>query len=381
MKSEVCARSGQLTAWARLLVLAASLGGFAQACSSTGDGPGTSAVAGSSAAGSAGSNGSSGSSGGATGTAGATAGSGGSTGGSAGSAGNTGFGGQAGSSAGAGGTAGNGGQAQPVELHITTSNIRYGTADDGVNAWEERRELLFEVLKAQAFDSVGLQEALDFQLKELDVAMPEYARVGVGRDDGKTKGEYSAIMYVKARYEAVSSGTFWFSDTPEVPGSMSWGNTLPRICTWARLKNLASGGHYYQYNVHLDHLSQPSREKSAQLLAARIAARPDQADPVIVTGDFNAEPDNLTMTYLLGAAKIGDMQTPFVLKDAWLELHAADPESTTHHSFMGGATGGIHIDYVMYGPGITTKSAEIIRTHDGDVYPSDHYPLTAVLSL
>jgi endonuclease/exonuclease/phosphatase family metal-dependent hydrolase len=359
--------------------LAASLAGFAQACSSTGHGPGNSAAAGSSASGAAGSNGS----GGASGTAGAAAGSGGNTGGAAGSAGSAaGLGGQAGGNAGAGGgTAGSGGQAEPLELRITTSNIRYGTANDGVNAWEERRELLFEVLKAQAFDSVGLQEALDFQLKELDVAMPEYARVGVGRDDGKTKGEYSSIMYVKARYEAVSSGTFWFSDTPEEPGSMSWGNTLPRICTWARLKNLASGGHYYHYNVHLDHLSQPSREKSAQLLAARIAARPDQADPVVVTGDFNAEPDDLTMTYLLGKAEIAGMSTPFTLKDAWLELHAADPESTTHHSFMGGATGGIHIDYVMYGPGITTKSAEIIRTHEGDVYPSDHYPLTAVLSL
>ncbi len=277
--------------------------------------------------------------------------------------------------------AGSGGQAQATELRITSSNIRYGTADDGVNAWGKRRELLFKVLTDQTFDSAGLQEALAFQLDELDVALPTYGRVGVGRDDGKTKGEYSAIVYLKARYEAVSSGTFWFSDTPETPGSMSWGNTLPRICTWARLKNIATGRHYYHYNVHYDHLSQPSRERSSQLLAARIAQRAEQADPVIVTGDFNAEPDNLAITYLLGTASVDGMQNPFKMQDAWLDFHASESDSTTHHAFMGGTTGGIHIDYVMYGPGVMSKSAEIVRTHEGDVYPSDHYPVSAVLTL
>jgi endonuclease/exonuclease/phosphatase family metal-dependent hydrolase len=276
------------------------------------------------------------------------------------------------------------GAAAATELRITTSNIRYGTADDGVNAWDKRRELLFTVLKAQDFDSVGLQEALDFQLKELDVELSDYSRVGVGRDDGKTKGEYSAILYKKAKYEAVANGTFWFSDTPEVPGSMSWGNTLPRICTWARLKNLQTGGYYYHFNVHLDHISVPSRQKSSQLLAARIVARPEQADPVIVTGDFNAEPvmgDEVTIPYLLGTAKIDDMQNPFVMEDAWLKLHPGDPDDTTHHSFKGGTTGGIHIDYIFYGPKVSATSAEIVHTHEGDVYPSDHYPVSAVLSV
>jgi endonuclease/exonuclease/phosphatase family metal-dependent hydrolase len=296
-----------------------------------------------------------------------------------GGAGSGGSGGNAGGGAGGGG--GSGGDAPLIELRITSSNIRYGTAADGINVWAERKALLFQVLTDQMFDSAGLQEALAFQLEELDAALPNYARVGVGRDDGEEQGEFSAILYNEQKYEAASSGTFWFSDTPEVPGSMSWGNTITRICSWVRLKNLQTGRHYYHFNVHFDHLSQPSREKSSQLLAKRIAERPEQADPVVVTGDFNAEPDNLAITYLFGTAMFENAQTPFTVKDAWLDLHAADTNSTTYHAWNGGMTGGTHIDYVMFGPGITAKSAEIIFDHEGDVYPSDHYPVSAVLTL
>jgi endonuclease/exonuclease/phosphatase family metal-dependent hydrolase len=311
--------------------------------------------------------------GGASGGAGATGGQAGASAGSGGSAGSAGGGG--------GGAGGSGGDAPLAELRITSSNIRYGTANDGINAWDERKALLFRVLTEQMFDSAGLQEALAFQLEELDTALPAYGRVGVGRDDGEEQGEFSAILYDETRYEAVASGTFWFSDTPEVPGSMSWGNTLPRICSWARLKHLETGRHYYHFNVHFDHLSQPSREKSSQLLAQRIAERPEQADPVVVTGDFNAEPDNLAITYLLGTAMFENAQTPFTVKDAWLELHAADTNSTTYHAWNGGMTGGTHIDYVMFGPGMTAKSAEIIFDHEAEVYPSDHYPVSAVFTL
>jgi endonuclease/exonuclease/phosphatase family metal-dependent hydrolase len=297
-----------------------------------------------------------------------------------GQAGQVGSGGQAGSAAQAG-AGGQAGSAATVELHITTSNIRYGTADDGVNAWDKRKALLFQVLHDQAFDTAGLQEALVAQLADFDTAMPEYGRVGVGRNDGKTAGEYSAILYLKARYEVVDSGTFWLSDTPEVPGSMTWGNTLPRICTWARFKNLQTGLHYYHYNLHLDNVSQPSREKSAQLVAARIAARVEQSERVILTGDFNAVPSDLAVTYLLGTENIDNAHTPVTLIDAWLLLHPADPASNTFHSFNGGTSSDSHIDYIMFGTGVTAKSAEIIRTHDGAVYPSDHYPVSAVFEL
>lgn len=289
---------------------------------------------------------------------------------------------QGGGTAGVGGTSGSGGGggAAGRELRVTSSNIRYGTADDGDKAWPLRKALLFQVLKAQAFDSAGLQEALQAQLEELDVALPEYGRVGVGRDDGEEKGEFSPILYAKERYEVASSGTFWLSDTPELPGSKTWGNTLPRICSWARLKHKACGRHYWHYNVHLDHLSQPSREKSAQLVAQRMAARAEQSEPVILTGDFNAEPGNLAVTYLVGGQSIEAQKSPVALTDAWLTLHEGDAASGTFHSFNGG-TDGIHIDYVMFGRGVSAKSAAIVTTHDGALYPSDHYPVSAVLTL
>lgn len=283
--------------------------------------------------------------------------------------------------AGATGEAGAGGAGNALSLRITTSNIRFASEDDGVNVWPARKALLFQVLKTQAFDSAGLQEALAAQLADFATEMPEFGQIGVGRNDGKTKGEYASILYSKARLAVASSGTFWFSDTPEVPGSKSWGNDLPRICTWARLQDLKTGRHYWHYNVHLDSDSQPSREKSVVLLAQRMAARAEPTEPAILTGDFNAEPNNLAVTYLLEQQLIEGAKAPFALQDAWLLLHPADPESRTSHKFRGGATGGGHIDYIMFGTGVRASSAEITRTHEGDVYPSDHYPVSATLEL
>jgi endonuclease/exonuclease/phosphatase family metal-dependent hydrolase len=173
-------------------------------------------------------------------------------------------------------------------------NIRYGTANDGDNSWPFRRDFVLQVIADQAPDILGIQEALNFQVDELSSGLDGYALVGVGRDDGRSEGEYAAILYLAARFELQETGTFWLSDTPEIPGSASWGNRVTRICTWARLRDRNSGISFYAYNVHLDHESQPSRERSAELLAARIASR-THPDPVIVTGDFNAGEQNSAM--------------------------------------------------------------------------------------
>lgn len=367
----------------RWLLLLAT--GLSFACSSTSEAPTFGSAA---AAGTSGSTTQAGAGGSATtspgGTATTLAGAAGSSGGISG---NAGVGGTEASSAGRvgsateAGAAGAGGTDSALQLRITTSNIRFATDEDGINAWPARKALLFQVLEGQAFDSAGLQEALAAQLADFATDMPEYGQIGVGRNDGKTKGEYAAILYLKQRLAVASSGTFWFSDTPEVPGSMSWGNDLPRICTWARFQDLATGRHYYHYNVHLDSDSQPSREKSVVLLAQRMATRAEPAEPVILTGDFNAEPNDLAVTYLLDQQSIDNAKAPFTLQDAWLLLHPADPESRTSHKFKGGATGGGHIDYIMFGSGVSAGSAEITRTHEGDVYPSDHYPVSATLEL
>ncbi|HEX7086759.1 MAG TPA: endonuclease/exonuclease/phosphatase family protein, partial [Vicinamibacterales bacterium] len=188
--------------------------------------------------------------------------------------------------------------AAAAPLTVMSFNIRYGTANDGDNRWELRRDLLFDVLREEDADIIGLQEALHFQIQEIVAAVPAYASVGVGRDDGKEKGEHSAILFRKERLRVLDSGTFWFSDTPEVPGSTSWGNRITRICTWARFAD-ERGGSFYVFNLHLDHESQPSRERSVQLLAQRIRGRAVTGDPVIVTGDFNVGEDNGAIRWLL----------------------------------------------------------------------------------
>jgi endonuclease/exonuclease/phosphatase family metal-dependent hydrolase len=236
------------------------------------------------------------------------------------------------------------------------------------------------VFKRQDADVVGIQEGLDQQLKDIEAAVPGYTRVGVGRDDGKTKGEYSAIYYRTSRFDLDASGTFWFSDTPEVVGSKTWGNDLPRICTWAHLVEKTTGYGFYQFNVHLDAYVQVAREKSAVLLMQRFVARPVAADPAIVTGDFNAGESNTVNQYMRGAASIESAQNPLPLADSFRVLHPNDTDVGTSHGFKGG-TSGAKIDYIYLMPGETALAAEIDHTHDGARYPSDHYPVTATVKL
>ena len=247
-------------------------------------------------------------------------------------------------------------------------NVRYGTAADGENEWTARRELLFDTIRRQDSDLVGLQEALDFQIDEIVGAAPVYAVVGVGRDDGRKSGEYSAILFRKDRLHVAEAGTFWFSDTPAVPGSKSWGNNITRICTWARFVDRDGRG-FWLFNVHLDHESQPSRERSTQLLLERIEARPVR-EPVIVTGDFNAGESNPAMLRLTG---------PFL--DSFRVLHPDEESVGTFNAFKVGTAGRDKIDYVLVEPGTDVIRAEIVRASRNGRYPSDHFPVVASVRL
>ncbi len=254
-------------------------------------------------------------------------------------------------------------------------NIRYGTAKDGENEWPARRALLFDVIRESDPDLVGLQEALAFQIDEISTTLPGYAVVGVGRDDAARAGEFSAILFKKDRFRVADAGTFWFSDTPEVPASKSWGNSITRICTWARFIDRDGRG-FYHFNLHLDHQSQPSRERRTVLLRQRITARAFAADPVIVTGDFNVGERNPALSTLVAK---DDASTPFV--DTYRALHPAETVVGTFNGFKMGNTGGEKIDYVLVQPGTEVLSAEIIRTSRNDRYPSDHFPVVARVRL
>jgi endonuclease/exonuclease/phosphatase family metal-dependent hydrolase len=261
-------------------------------------------------------------------------------------------------------------------LTVMSFNIRYGTASDGENHWSRRRELLFDVVREQNADLIGVQEALAFQIDEILVAAPGYAVVGVGRDDGKAKGEFSAILFRRDRFRVADSGTFWFSDTPAVPGSKSWGNNITRISTWARFVD-RDGSAFWHFNLHLDHQSQPSRERSTELLLQRIMARTVPTEPVVVTGDFNVGEDNLAIKTLL-SAKSG-AAAPFL--DTFRVRHPQATEVGTFNSFTFGKPGQDKIDYVLVQPGTDVLAAEIIRTSRNERYPSDHFPVVARITL
>jgi endonuclease/exonuclease/phosphatase family metal-dependent hydrolase len=248
-------------------------------------------------------------------------------------------------------------------------NIRYGTAQDGPNAWPLRRELVFQTIRDQAPDVVGIQEALAFQLDELDEALPRYRRVGVGRDDGEAAGEFAAVLFDRDRYRVLDEGTFWFSDTPSVPGSMDWGNGITRICTWVRLRDHQTGRSFFVYNVHWDHESQVSRERSAVLLVERIRTRAGQDDPVIVTGDFNAGESNPAFTYLLSHGLI----------DTFREAHPTATSVGTFNAFRG-VSDGDKIDAVLVSNGWDVIDAGIVGSNDDGRYPSDHFPVVAQLT-
>lgn len=271
-----------------------------------------------------------------------------------------------------------------LEVKIMTFNIRYGAANDGQNHWKNRREMVFEVIRKQRSDVIGLQEALRFQIDEIRKAAPVYGEIGVAREDGKINGEYSAILYRTDRFSVGEAGTFWLSDTPEAPGSNQWGGACVRICTWARLVENSTGKAFYAFNLHLDHVSQSAREKSAVLVIQRIRSR-NFEEPFVLTGDFNSGESNSVITYLKGETTLmgadgATSKSPITMVDTFRVLHSDVKDVRTAHEFKGTRQGN-KIDFVFVQPAVKVLDAEILYDNVDGRYPSDHFPVTARLVL
>lgn len=267
--------------------------------------------------------------------------------------------------------------APPPALRVMTFNIRYGTAPDGDHVWALRRPLVERVINDFNPVVLGVQEALHFQLNDLAETLRQYEVIGVGRDDGRQLGEYSAILYDRLRLEPLQQGTFWLSDTPERPGSMTWGNRYVRIATWARFRDRATRATFYVFNTHWDHESQPAREKSAALILQRIAQRSFKSEPVLLMGDFNAGEDNAAFRTLLGG---GQAPAPVSLFDTFRALHPNATDVGTYHAFKGNRTGA-KIDAILATPGFRVLDAGLVHLVENGRYPSDHFPVTATVTL
>lgn len=265
-----------------------------------------------------------------------------------------------------------------TRLRVMSFNIRYGTADDGPNAWELRRELVLKTVRQYAPDFLGTQEGLAFQVEYLAENLPGYHMLGVGRDDGERQGEYAAIFARADRLDFGNGGTRWLSESPTRPGSRSWGASQPRIATWGKytLRESPHAG-LLLFNTHFDQRSEMAREQSARLLRGWIdeLAATLNSFPVIVTGDFNATEEDLPYQIL----RDGTGGPPLV--DAYRQAHpAGSDDELTRHDFAA-QRHGRRIDWILHSPHFHTLEADIDRTPFNGQHPSDHYPVTATLQM
>lgn len=263
------------------------------------------------------------------------------------------------------------GNTTAAELEILTFNIRYPNREDGENFWSHRIEFVASVMRERMPDIIGVQEAMRSQLDDVRKHLPEYGEIGVGRDDGRQAGEYSAILFRKDRLEPKETGTYWLSATPEVPGSRTWKNVCPRVCTWARFRHAASGRTFYLFNTHWDNASAEARTNGSKLMAERIRARSAAQDPIIVTGDFNCAESS---------APLSALKTSLNVRDSFRDVHPDAKDAGTIHFWTGTKTRA-KIDYILVDAAAKVTEADIIHTSRDGRFPSDHFPVRAKLHL
>ena len=246
-------------------------------------------------------------------------------------------------------------------------NIRYNNPKDGINVWENRKETVSIFLNEENADFIGLQEVVHPQLLDLIGALKTYTYIGVGREDGKKKGEYSPIFYKKQKYTLLKSNTYWLSETPNIV-SKGWDASLERICTYGLFQNNKTAKKVWVFNTHFDHRGTLARAKSVDLIIEKVKTLNQEGLPVIITGDFNLTPDT---------PHIQKMQSYF--DDVQKNLPISDPYYGTSNGFDTLKNAERRIDYV-FKKGLQIKNAKHIykKTPTGG-WASDHHPVIAIL--
>ena len=179
----------------------------------------------------------------------------------------------------------------PQPHTIVSYNIRYDNNWDIENSWEIRRSNIIQMLIKYSPSIIGIQEGLLNQVQYIDSSLINYDYVGVGRDDGKNKGEFCAIYFDTTRYVLLKNSTFWLSETPDTI-SVGWDAALERICTYGLFKDRITKKEFWVFNTHFDHMGSIAREKSSGLILKRIKKINRQSLPVILMGDFNSIPNS-----------------------------------------------------------------------------------------
>jgi len=265
-----------------------------------------------------------------------------------------------------------------VALRVMSFNIRYGTADDGDNHWDKRREFLAETIQKFDPDLLGTQETLGFQKEFLARKLDGYTVVGVGRDDGREQGEMAALFFRTSRFVQLESGHFWLSETPDVPGSKNWDASITRMATWVKLRDESSpdASPLYFFNTHFDHIGRESRYQSARLLRKKIGELPG-SPRVVVTGDFNEGESSRAYQALFDVdSSVG----PPLLRDTYRLVHPTRRvDEATFNGFNATRIEGERIDWIGCTRHFRVTEAVIDRTVRNGRVPSDHYSVTAIL--
>ncbi|WP_428387315.1 endonuclease/exonuclease/phosphatase family protein [Mucisphaera sp.] len=263
----------------------------------------------------------------------------------------------------------------PASFTAMSFNIRFGTANDGANAWEHRREAVMGMIRRHDPDLLGVQEALTFQVEEIKAAFPGYAFWGVGRDDGLEAGEYCGIFVKRERFGIEEGGHLWLSEDPERPGSVGWDASMTRMASWVLVRARRSGRAVVFGNTHFDHIGAESRLASARLIRDRLVEVPSGTAFVLV-GDFNAgegSPPYLALT-------TGDLPGNPALVDAYRQAHPERREGEgTYSAFRAEAVRDRRIDWVLHNPVLETVDCVIDYGLVDGVLASDHDPVVAEL--
>ena len=256
------------------------------------------------------------------------------------------------------------------EIKVMSYNIRLSSGTekaDSIYHWQHRKEASLNLMHEERPTVFGLQEACPDQMDYMVENLPEYGYIGVGRDDGKRKGEFMSIFYLKDEVELIDGGTFWLSETPDEV-SKGWDAACFRTCTWAILKKKDTGKKFVYMNTHLDHKGKVAREESIKLIVARAEQITGGKLPVYITADFNSRTTEPIFKPMLEA-----------MLDARAEAPVTDDRGTLN--CWGTTPPGVVIDHIFY-RGAEAQKFEVLRDKDyGAPYVSDHYPvmLTAIM--
>ena len=249
------------------------------------------------------------------------------------------------------------------KIEAMSYNVRYENFDDGENQWDQRKKTLIDYLKSKSPSIIGMQEVISTQLLDLNFSLSEYSFVGIGREDGKIKGEFCPIFFNKYRFELIESETFWLSETPEKI-SVGWDAALERICTYVRLKDLENNREFWVFNTHFDHIGVKARNESVELILKKIKEVNNEKIPILITGDFNLTPEK---------KPIKRLQSFF--QDILADLNIGDPKYGTYNGFKEQVDSPQRIDYIFQNGFKVLKSEHLwIKTPKG-LWASDHHPV------